>query len=236
MRYIKFKRGLIFRLEERCKRMKGGKREDLEEVLKVCRRTKNQIVEEKYFDILREYDEYADDFIEYYLNSQKEEKYVVKFKYEMIDYVLGKANRQKKSLREQVVYILDNKQKKFILMKHLRKIEYLLDIDLRNYIGKVGLLDNTYELKVLSDKEECDIMYDIARRLSVKHNIGYILSYVEKTLEVENGNIKLELYWHKGCVFHGENMIANLLIGTNKVVEKIAKYLEKETRLKDEIK
>jgi hypothetical protein len=216
--------------------MKGGKREDLEEVLKVCRRTKNQIVEEKYFDILREYDEYADDFIEYYLNSQKEEKYVVKFKYEMIDYVLGKANRQKKSLREQVVYILDNKQKKFILMKHLRKIEYLLDIDLRNYIGKVGLLDNTYELKVLSDKEECDIMYDIARRLSVKHNIGYILSYVEKTLVVENGKIELELYWHKGCVFHGENMIANLLIGTNKVVEKIAKYLEKETRLKDEIK
>ena len=236
MRYIKFKRGLIFRLEERCKRMKGRKREDLEEVLKVCRRTKNQIVEEKYFDILREYDEYADDFIEYYLNSQKEEKYVVKFKYEMIDYVLGKANRQKKSLREQVVYILDNKQKKFILMKHLRKIEYLLDIDLRNYIGKVGLLDNTYELKVLSDKEECDIMYDIARRLSVKHNIGYILSYVEKTLVVENGKIELELYWHKGCVFHGENMIANLLIGTNKVVDKIAKYLEKETRLKDEIK
>ncbi|MDU6765792.1 MAG: hypothetical protein E6446_00180 [Gemella haemolysans] len=216
--------------------MKGRKREDLEEVLKVCRRTKNQIVEEKYFDILREYDEYADDFIEYYLNSQKEEKYVVKFKYEMIDYVLGKANRQKKSLREQVVYILDNKQKKFILMKHLRKIEYLLDIDLRNYIGKVGLLDNTYELKVLSDKEECDIMYDIARRLSVKHNIGYILSYVEKTLEVENGKIKLELYWHKGCVFHGEIMVANLLIGTNKVVEKIARYVEKETRLKDEIK
>ena len=31
-------------------------------------------------------------------------------------------------------------------------------------------------------------------------------------------------------------MIANLLIGTNKVVEKIAKYVEKETRLKDEIK
>lgn len=236
MRYIKFKRGLIFRLEERCKRMKRGKREDLEEVLKVCRRTKNQIVEEKYFDILRKYDEYADDFIEYYLNSQKEEKYVVKFKYEMIDYVLGKANRQKKSLREQVVYILDNKQKKFILMKHLRKIEYLLDIDLRNYIGKVGLLDNTYELKVLSDMEECDIMYDIARGLSVKHDIGYMLSYVDKTLVVENGKIKLELYWHKGCVFRGENMIANLLIGTNKVVDKIAKYLEKETRLKDEIK
>ena len=236
MRYIKFKRGLIFRLEERCNRMKGGKREDLEEVLKVCRRTKNQIVEEKYFDILREYDEYADDFIEYYLNSPKEEKYVVKFKYEMIDYVLGKANRQKKSLREQVVYILDNKQKKFILMKHLRKIEYLLDIDLRNYIGKVGLLDTTTQLKVLSDMEECDIMYDIARRLSVKHDIGYMLSYVDKTLVVENGKIKLELYWHKGCVFHGENMIANLLIGTNKVVDKIAKYLEKETRLKDEIK
>ena len=79
-------------------------------------------------------------------------------------------------------------------------------------------------------------MYDIARRLSVKHNIGYILSYVEKTLEVENGKIKLELYWHKGCVFHGEIMVANLLIGTNKVVEKIARYVEKETRLKDEIK
>ena len=232
MRYIKFKRAVVNRIESYRRQTRGEARAALE----AFKCAENQIVEEKYFDILREYDEYADDFIEYYLNSQKEEKYVVKFKYEMIDYVLGKANRQKKSLKEQVVYRLNNKQGKFILMKYLRKIEYLLDIDLRNYIGKVGLLDNTYELKVLSDKEECDIMYDIARRLSVKHNIGYILSYVEKTLVVENGKIELELYWHKGCVFHGENMIANLLIGTNKVVDKIAKYLEKETRLKDEIK
>ena len=236
MRYIKFKRAVINRIESYRRQTRGEVRVALGEALEAFKRAENQIVEEKYFDILREHDEYANDFIDYYLNTPDEELYIVKFRYDMIDYILRKANRQKKSLREQVVYILDNKQKKFILMKHLRKIEYLLDIDLRNYIGKVGLLDNTYELKVLSDKEECDIMYDIARRLSVKHNIGYILSYVEKTLVVENGKIELELYWHKGCVFHGENMIANLLIGTNKVVEKIAKYLEKETRLKDEIK
>lgn len=236
MRYIKFKRAMVNRIESYRRQTRGEARAALGEALEAFKRAENQIVEEKYFDILREHDEYANDFIDYYLNTPDEELYIVKFRYDMIDYILRKANRQKKSLREQVVYILDNKQKKFILMKHLRKIEYLLDIDLRNYIGKVGLLDNTYELKVLSDKEECDIMYDIARRLSVKHNIGYILSYVEKTLVVENGKIELELYWHKGCVFHGENMIANLLIGTNKVVEKIAKYLEKETRLKDEIK
>lgn len=236
MRYIKFKRAVVNRIESYRRQTRGEARAALGEALEAFKRAENQIVEEKYFDILREHDEYANDFIDYYLNSPEEELYVVKFRYDMIDYVLRKANRQKKSLKEQVVYRLNNKQGSFIMMKYLRKIEHLLDIDLRNYIGKVGLLDNTYELKVLSDKEECDIMYDIARRLSVKHNIGYILSYVEKTLEVENGKIKLELYWHKGCVFHGEIMVANLLIGTNKVVEKIARYVEKETRLKDEIK
>lgn len=236
MRYIKFKRAVVNRIESYRRQTRGETRAALGEALEAFKRAENQIVEEKYFDILREYDEYANDFIDYYLNTPDEELYIVKFRYDMIDYILRKANRQKKSLKEQVVYRLNNKQGKFILMKYLRKIEYLLDIDLRNYIGKVGLLDTTTQLKVLSDKEECDIMYDIARRLSVKHNIGYTLSYVEKTLVVENGKIELELYWHKGCVFHGENMIANLLIGTNKVVEKIAKYLEKETRLKDEIK
>lgn len=236
MRYIKFKRAVVNRIESYRRQKRGEARAALGEALEAFKRAENQIVEEKYFDILREHDEYANDFIDYYLNSPEEEQYVVKFRYDMIDYVLRKANRQKKSLKEQVVYRLNNKQGSFIMMKYLRKIEHLLDIDLRNYIGKVGLLDNTYELKVLSDKEECDIMYDVVRRLSVKHNIGYILSYVEKTLEVENGKIELELYWHKGCVFHEENMIANLLIGTNKVVEKIARYVEKETRLKDEIK
>lgn len=236
MRYIKFKRAVVNRIESYRRQTRGEARAALGEALEAFKRAENQIVEEKYFDILREYDEYANDFIDYYLNSPDEELYIVKFKYDMIDYILRKANRQKKSLKEQVVYRLNNKQGKFILMKYLRKIEYLLDIDLRNYIGKVGLLDTTTQLKVLSDMEECDIMYDIARRLSVKHDIGYMLSYVDKTLVVENGKIKLELYWHKGCVFHGENMIANLLIGTNKVVDKIAKYLEKETRLKDEIK
>ena len=236
MRYIKFKRAVVNRIESYRRQTRGEARAALGEALEAFKRAENQIVEEKYFDILREHDEYANDFIDYYLNTPDEELYIVKFRYDMIDYILRKANRQKKSLKEQVVYRINNKQGKFILMKYLRKIEYLLDIDLKNYIGKVGLLDTTTQLKVLSDKEECDIMYDIARRLSVKHNIGYMLSYVEKTLIVENGKIELELYWHKGCVFHGENMIANLLIGTNKVVEKIAKYLEKETRLKDEIK
>ena len=236
MKYIKFKRAVINRIVMYRKQTKGEVKAALGEALEAFKRAKNQIIEEKYFDILREHDVYADNFIEYHLNSLEEEQYIVKFRYEMIDYIVGKANRQKKSLKEQVVYTLNNKQGRFILMKYLRKIEHLLDIDLRNYISKVGLLSNTYELKVLSDREECDALYDIARRLSIKHNIGYILSCVEKTLEVENGKIKLELYLNKGCVYHGDNMIANLLIGTNKVVEKIAKYVEKETRLKDEIK
>ena len=236
MKYIKFKRAVVNRIEMYRRQAKGEKRAALGEVLAVFKRAENLIVEEKYFEILREYDEYANNFIDYYLNSQEEEKYVVRFRYEMIDYILGKANRQKKSLKEQVVYTLNNKQRKFILLKHLRKIEYLLDVDLRNYISKVGLLDGTSELKVLSDKEECDALYDIARRLSIKHNIGYMLSFVEKAMEVENGKIKLELSLNKGWIFHGDNMIANLLIGTNKVTEKIVKYVEKEMRIKDEIK
>ena len=139
MRYIKFKRAVVNRIESYRRQTRGEARAALGEALEAFKHAENQIVEEKYFNILREHDEYANDFIDYYLNSPEEEQYVVKFRYDMIDYVLGKANRQKKSLKEQVVYRLNNKQGSFIMMKYLRKIEHLLDIDLRNYIGKVGL-------------------------------------------------------------------------------------------------
>lgn len=236
MKYIKFKNGVISRIDTYRKRMKGEERVRLTETLAAFKQAKNNVIEEKYFDVLREHDDYADNFIDYYLNSREEEKYIVRYRYELIDHVLAKSNRQNKLVRRQIFIALDNKVGQFILIKYLRKIEYLLDIDLRNYIVKVGILDSGSEFKVLTDKEECEIMYDIARRLSVKHNIGYMLSYMEKSIEVEKDNVKLELYWDKGCVYHGKHMIANLLIGTNKVVEKIVKYVKKEMRLKNEIK
>ena len=236
MKYIKFKSGVISRIDTFRKRTKGEERIKLVEALTAFKQAKNNIIEEKYFDVLREHDDYADNFIDYYLNSREEEKYIVRYRYELIDHVLAKSNRQNKLVRRQIFVALDNKVGPYILIKYLRKIEYLLDIDLRNYIVKVGILDRGSEFKVLTDKEECEIMYDIARRLSVKHNIGYMLSYVEKSIEVEKDNVKLELYWDKGCVYHGKYMIANLLIGTNKVVEKIVKYVKKEMRLKNEIK
>lgn len=235
MKYIKFKSGVISQIGTYRKRTKGEERVRLTETLKVFKQAKNNVVEKKYFDVLREYDD-VDNFIEYYLNSLEEEKYIVKFRYGLIEYVLAKSNRQNKLVRRQIFVALDNKVGQYILIKYLRKIEYLLDINLRNYIVKVGILDRGSEFKVLTDKEECDVMYDIARRLSVKHNVGYKLSYVKKVIEVEKDNVKLELYWDKGCVYHGKHMIANLLIGTNKVVEKIVKYIKKEMRLKNEIK
>ena len=235
MKYIKFKSGVISQIGTYRKRTKGEERVRLTETLKVFKQAKNNVVEKKYFDVLREYDD-VDNFIEYYLNSLEEEKYIVKFRYGLIEYVLAKSNRQNKLVRRQIFVALDNNVGQYILIKYLRKIEYLLDINLRNYIVKVGILDRGSEFKVLTDKEECDVMYDIARRLSVKHNVGYKLSYVKKVIEVEKDNVKLELYWDKGCVYHGKHMIANLLIGTNKVVEKIVKYIKKEMRLKNEIK
>ena len=236
MKYIKFKSGVISRIDTYRKQSKGEERVRLTETLAAFKQAKNNVIEEKYFDVLREHDDYADNFIDYYLNSREEEKYIVRYRYELIDHVLAKSNRQNKLVRRQIFVALDNKVGPYILIKYLRKIEYLLDIDLRNYIVKVGILDSGSEFKVLTDKEECEIMYDIARRLSVKHNIGYMLSYMEKSIEVEKDNVKLELYWDKGCVYHGKHMIANLLIGTNKVVEKIVKYVKKEMRLKNEIK
>lgn len=236
MRYIKFKSGVISEIDTYRKRTKGEERVRLTETLAAFKQAKNNVIEEKYFDVLREHDDYADNFIDYYLNSREEEKYIVRYRYELIDHVLAKSNRKNKLVRRQIFVALDNKVGPYILIKYLRKIEYLLDIDLRNYIVKVGILDSGSEFKVLTEKEECEIMYHIARRLSVKYNIGYMLSYVEKVIEVEKNNVKLELYWDKGCVHHGKHMIANLLIGTNKVVEKIVKYVKKEMRLKNEIK
>lgn len=236
MKYIKFKSGVISQISTYRKRTKGEERVRLTETLNVFKQAKNNVVEKKYFDVLREYDD-VDNFIQYYLNSLEEEKYIVKFRYGLIEYVLAKSNRQNKLVRRQIFVALDNKVGQYILIKYLRKIEYLLDINLRNYIVKVGILDRGSEFKVLTDKEECDVMYDIARRLSVKHNIGYKLSYVGKVIEIEvEKDVKLKLYWDKCCVYHGKHMIANLLIGTNKVVEKIVKYIKKEMRLKNEIK
>ena len=181
MKYIKFKRAVVSRLETYYKKEKGEKKEELGEVLNKFKRARNLIIEEKYFDVLRRYDLYANNFIEYYLNSEEEEIHIVRYRYEMLDYIMVKANRQLPSLRSQIISALDNKQGQCILLKYLRKIEYILDIDLRKYIVKVGILDKSSELRVLTDEEECDAMYDVARRLSTKHDIGYILSYVERS-------------------------------------------------------
>ena len=236
MKYIKFKRVVVSRLETYYKKEKGEKKEELGEVLNKFRRAKNLIIAEKYFDVLRRYDLYANNFIEYYLYSEEEEIHIVRFRYEMLDYIMVKANRQLPSLRSQIISALDNKQGQCILLKYLRKIEYILDVDLRNYIVKVGILDKSSELRVLTDEEECDAMYDIARRLSTKHDIGYKLSYVDRSFVIDKDNTPLELYWDKGCVYHNNNIIANLLIGTNKVVEKIVRYYYKKTEEQNEIK
>lgn len=236
MKYIKFKRAVVSRLETYYKKAKGEKKEELGEVLNKFKRARNLIIEEKYFNVLRQYDLYANNFIEYYLNSEEEEIHIVRFRYEMLDYIMVKANRQVTSLRSQIISALDNKQGQCILLKYLRKIEYILDVDLRKYIVKVGILDKTSELRVLTDEEECDAMYDVARRLSTKHDIGYVLSYVERSFVIDKNYIPLELYWDKGCVYHKNNIIANLLIGTNKVVEKIVRYYYKQTEEQNEIK
>ena len=236
MKYIKFKRAVVSRLGTYYKKEKGEKKEELGEVLNRFKRAKNLIIEEKYFDVLRRYDLYANNFIEYYLNSEEEEIHIVRFRYEMLDYIMVKANRQVTSFRNQIISALNNKQGQCILLKYLRKIEYILDIDLRKYIVKVGILDKSSELRVLTDEEECDAMYDVARRLSTKHDIGYKLSYVDRSFVIDKYNIPLELYWDKGCVYHNNNIIANLLIGTNKVVEKIVRYYYKQTEEQNEIK
>lgn len=236
MKYIKFKRAVVSRLETYYKKEKGEKKEELGEVLNKFKRAKNLIIAEKYFDVLRRYDLYANNFIEYYLYSEEEEIHIVRYRYEMLDYIMVKANRQLPSLRSQIISALDNKQGQCILLKYLRKIEYILDIDLRKYIVKVGILDKSSELRVLTDEEECDAMYDVARRLSTKHDIGYKLSYVDRSFVIDKYNIPLELYWDKGCVYHDRVIIANLLIGTNKVVEKIVRYYYKQTEEQNEIK
>lgn len=236
MKYIKFKRAVVSRLETYYKKARGEKKEELGEVLNKFKRARNLIIEEKYFNVLRQYDLYANNFIEYYLNSEEEEIHIVRFRYEMLDYIMVKANRRVTSLRSQIISALDNKQGQCILLKYLRKIEYILDVDLRKYIVKVGILDKTSELRVLTDEEECDAMYDVARRLSTKHDIGYVLSYVERSFVIKKNDIPLELYWDKGCVYHKNNIIANLLIGTNKVVEKIVRYYYKQTEEQNEIK
>ena len=68
MRYIKFKAPVIKRLETYVKVIKGEEKEKLKEALANFKRKKN-LVEEKYFDVLRNHDMYADNFIEYYLRS-----------------------------------------------------------------------------------------------------------------------------------------------------------------------
>lgn len=235
MRYIKFKTPVIKRLETYVKVIKGEEKEKLKEALANFKRKKN-LVEEKYFDVLRNHDMYADNFIEYYLRSEEEEIQLVMFRREMLDYIYGKLERQPYTTQKIIKNALKYRQSdKYIPMKYLRKIEYILDVDLKRFFIKVGILDMSSEVKVLTDEEECKAMYDIARRLSIKYNIGYKLSYMDKSLDIEKYKLPLELHWDKCCVYDGKNMIANLLIGTEKATEKIVRYFYKKARIKDEI-
>lgn len=235
MRYIKFKAPVIKRLETYVKVIKGEEKEKLKEALANFKR-KKKLVEEKYFDVLRNHDMYADNFIEYYLRSEEEEIQLVMFRCEMLDYINGKLEREPYTTQQIVKNALKNRQSdKYIPMKYLNKIQYILDVDLRRFFIKVGILDMDSEVKVLTDEEECKAMYDIARRLSIKYNIGYKLSYMDKSLDIEKYKLPLELHWDKCCVYDGKNMIANLLIGTEKATEKIVRYFYKKARIKDEI-
>lgn len=228
MKYIKYKKPAIKRLETYLKESTGESKREIEEALSKFKYKSNTLVEEKYFDVLRKYDMYADNFIEYYLNSEEEEIQIAMFKYDMLPYIMTKLEKYPFLTREAVRTALDNKQGKYILMRYIRKIERVLNVDLSRYIIKVGILDMSSELRVLTDKEERDSMYDIARKLSVKYNIGYKLSYIDRSIVIEGDNNLLELHWEKGCVYHGTVVVANMLTGTNKSAEKIVNYYKKK--------
>lgn len=236
MRYIKFKTEAIRRLNTHLKNAKGDNKYELEEALVEFKYKNNSIVGEEYFNVLRKYDDDADSCIDYYLRSEEEEIQLVTFRREMLDYINGKLERQPYTTQKIVKNALKNRQSdKYIPMKYLNKIQYILDVDLKRFFIKVGILDMSSEVKVLTDEEECKAMYDIARRLSIKYNIGYRLSYMDKSLDIEKYKLPLELHWKKCCVYDGKNMIANLLIGTEKATEKIVRYFYRKARIKDEI-
>ena len=122
--------------------------------------------------------------------------------------------------------LLNSRDDNIFAKSTLYRIELLTGMHLRKHIIDTMIIFNkSNKLKALTNKQECDIMYSVARELSNRFNYGYSLNYNSNTLRVDKDK-SLVFYWNKGALYCNKKLIGNLLESVkdiSKVIDKIMK-------------
>lgn len=122
--------------------------------------------------------------------------------------------------------ILSKVRGNYINTIYLRRLEKVISISLDDCI--VSRYDlATGENKKLTEKRYCNIIYELARILSVTYGFGYKINYDQKTLLVEKNKIILvEVYWIGNKVYCNKEYLFDLNSDVSFISDLLVSYIK----------
>ena len=150
---------------------------------------------------------------------------LVKFDMGYLDYLeeLISETRTKGSNKFNVLQVrrlIGKRQGNHIKKIYFRRIEYLLGMQLDRFIDSVVVVGTRINVRAREERNE-EIVYAIARRLSVKYGYGYAINFENKTITI---NKEVKLHWIKSNMYHKKEWLFELNGDINnmcKVIDKI---------------
>lgn len=192
----------------------------------------NMMLKDKYIITLDDLSELnklgdfdLDKHIYCYLHTMSENVELVKFDMGYLDYLeeLISETRTKGSNKFNVLQVrrlIGKRQGNHIKKIYFRRIEYLLGMQLDRFIDSVVVVGTRINVRAREERNE-EIVYAIARRLSVKYGYGYAINFENKTITI---NKEVKLYWVKSNMYHKKDLLFELNGDINnmcKVIDKI---------------
>ena len=234
-RYVKFYPSIIKNIKKQMASSYSDDYETLNYILYRLTKKDNFVIEADVITSLRNIADFdVDDDIYCYLEKESDIVEAVKVRDIMFDILNSKMQsirgKQVKFNTTKVRALLNNSKNNIILKTSLYRIELLTGMDLKKYIVKtvVAPIGSIKTIKLMDKKETQDIIYKVARYLSVKFNCGYKIDYEASNLTVERGQV-LQFHWDRGALLLNGKMIANLLSSTNDIARKIMMEINDKT-------
>lgn len=226
-RYVKFYPSIIKNIKRQMASSYLDDYETLNYILYRLTKKDNFVIEADVITSLRNIADFdVDDDIYCYLEKESDIVEAVKVRDIMFDILNSKMQsirgKQVKFNTTKVRALLSNSKNNIIMKTSLYRIEFLTGMELKKYIVKtvVAPIGSLNTVKLLNKKETEDIIYKVARYLSVRFECGYKIDYEASNITVERGQV-LQFHWDRGALLLNGKMIVNLLSGTKEIARKI---------------
>lgn len=226
-RYVKFYPSIIKNIKRQMASSYLDDYETLNYILYRLTKKDNFVIEADVITSLRNIAVFdVDDDIYCYLEKESDIVEAVKVRDIMFDILNSKMQsirgKQVKFNTTKVRALLNNSKNNIIMKTSLYRIELLTGMELKKYIVKtvVAPIGSLNTVKLLNKKETEDVIYKVARYLSVRFECGYKIDYEASNITVERGQV-LQFHWDRGALLLNGKMIVNLLSGTKEIARKI---------------